>query len=104
MCLGRTKERLAPPGVTMIRKGEAGTGDVVHAVTPAVVKDTRCLTVFGEDELCARRRNCGAPYELVCTVREPASFRFPTFLPAISRRLMQPWSAKSSTTVAAKEG
>ena len=52
----------------MIRtKGEAGTGDVVHAVKHMrqIVQEMRILTVLGEEELYAKAKEHQAPYELV---------------------------------------
>src|SRR5438046_6315429 len=65
--LGEALRRLAE-GAAMIRtKGEAGTGDVVHAVKHMrqIVKDMRGLTVLGEEELYAAAKELRAPYELV---------------------------------------
>src|SRR5712675_3490865 len=55
-------------GAAMIRsKGEAGTGDVVHAVKHMrqIMKDIRQLTSMREDELYTRAKELQAPYELV---------------------------------------
>jgi len=52
----------------MIRtKGEAGTGDVVHAVKHIrqIVQEMKILTVLGEEELYAKAKEHGAPYELI---------------------------------------
>src|SRR5246127_4281870 len=54
--LGEALRRIAE-GAAMVRtKGEAGTGDVVHAVKHMrqIVKDMRQLTVMGEEELYAQ--------------------------------------------------
>src|ERR671939_1334438 len=56
--LGEALRRIAE-GAAMIRtKGEAGTGDVVHAVKHMrqIVKDMRQLTVMGEEELYAQAK------------------------------------------------
>src|SRR5436853_6495550 len=55
-------------GAAMIRtEGEAGTGDVVHAVKHlrAIVQEMRILTVLGEDELYAKANEYGTPYVLM---------------------------------------
>ena len=55
-------------GAAMIRtKGEAGTGNVVEAVTHlrAVMDGLRRIQVLPEEELMAEAKNLGAPYELV---------------------------------------
>src|SRR3954462_5583606 len=68
--LGEALRRIAE-GAAMIRtKGEAGTGDVVHAVKHlrAIVQEMKILTVLGEDELYARAKDLQAPLEIVCMV------------------------------------
>ena len=70
--LGEAFRRIAE-GAAMIRtKGEAGTGDVVHAVKHIGRSCRRCriLTVLGEEELYAKAKEHQAPYELVRMVAE----------------------------------
>src|SRR6516165_7810186 len=65
--LGEALRRIAE-GAAMIRtKGEAGTGDVVHAVKHMrqIVREMRILTVLREDELYGKAKELQAPYELV---------------------------------------
>src|SRR5581483_8265074 len=65
--LGEALRRIAE-GAAMIRtKGEAGTGDVVHAVKHIrqIVLEMRTLTVLSEQELYAKAKEHQAPYELV---------------------------------------
>jgi len=65
--LGEALRRIAE-GAAMIRtKGEAGTGDVVHAVKHMrqIMSEMRELTVLREEELYARAKDLQAPYELV---------------------------------------
>ena len=65
--LGEALRRIAE-GAAMIRtKGEAGTGDVVHAVKHIrqIVQEMKILTVLGEEELYAKAKEHQAPYELV---------------------------------------
>src|SRR6195256_6539066 len=65
--LGEALRRIAE-GAAMIRtKGEAGTGDVVHAVRHMrqIVKEMKALTVLSEQELYAAAKEHQAPYELV---------------------------------------
>jgi pyridoxal 5'-phosphate synthase pdxS subunit len=69
-------------GAAMIRtKGEAGTGDVVHAVKHLrqIVGDIRRLTVLGEDELYAAAKELRAPYELVRMVARDGKLPVPNF-------------------------
>src|SRR3989449_5130836 len=64
--LGEALRRIAE-GACMIRtKGEAGTGDVVHAVKHIrqVTGHIKRLTLLGPEELMAETKELGAPYEL----------------------------------------
>jgi pyridoxal 5'-phosphate synthase pdxS subunit len=79
--LGEALRRIAE-GAAMIRtKGEAGTGDVVHAVKHMrqIVKDMRQLTVMGEEELYAQAKELRAPYELVRMVAKSGKLLVPNF-------------------------
>jgi pyridoxal 5'-phosphate synthase pdxS subunit len=79
--LGEALRRIAE-GAAMIRtKGEAGTGDVVHAVKHMrqIVKDMRQLTVMGEEELYAQAKELRAPYELVRMVANSGKLPVPNF-------------------------
>src|SRR5256714_2039843 len=79
--LGEALRRIAE-GAAMIRtKGEAGTGDVVHAVKHMrqIVKDMRLLTVLGEEELYAAAKEHRAPYELVRMVAKTGKLPVPNF-------------------------
>jgi pyridoxal 5'-phosphate synthase pdxS subunit len=69
-------------GAAMIRtKGEAGTGDVVHAVKHMrqIMKDIRQLTSMREDELYSRAKELQAPYELVQMVAKSGKLPVPNF-------------------------
>jgi len=66
----------------MIRtKGEAGTGDVVHAVKHMrqIMTEMRQLTVMGDDELYTAAKNLQAPYELVRMVAKAGKLPVPNF-------------------------
>ena len=79
--LGEALRRIAE-GAAMIRtKGEAGTGDVVHAVKHMrqIVKEMRALTVLGEEELYAAAKELRAPYELVRMVAKSGKLPVPNF-------------------------
>src|SRR5487761_1590048 len=79
--LGEALRRIAE-GAAMIRtKGEAGTGDVVHAVKHLrqIVKDMRQLTVMGEEELYAAAKEHRAPYELIRMVAKSGKLPVPNF-------------------------
>jgi pyridoxal 5'-phosphate synthase pdxS subunit len=79
--LGEALRRIAE-GAAMIRtKGEAGTGDVVHAVKHIrqIVQDMKILTVLSEQELYAKARELQAPYELVKMVAKEGKLPVPNF-------------------------
>jgi pyridoxal 5'-phosphate synthase pdxS subunit len=79
--LGEALRRIAE-GAAMIRtKGEAGTGDVVHAVKHlrAMVQEMKILTVLGEEELFAKAKEHQAPYELVRMVARSGKLPVPNF-------------------------
>ncbi|MCL4545534.1 MAG: pyridoxal 5'-phosphate synthase lyase subunit PdxS [Chloroflexi bacterium] len=68
--LGEALRRIGE-GAAMIRtKGEAGTGNVVEAVTHlrSVLDSLHRLQVLREEELMTEAKNLGAPYELVLEV------------------------------------
>jgi len=79
--LGEALRRIAE-GACMIRtKGEAGTGDVIHAVKHMrqILKEMRQLTVMTEQELFAAAKNHQAPYELVRMVARDGKLPVPNF-------------------------
>jgi pyridoxal 5'-phosphate synthase pdxS subunit len=79
--LGEALRRIAE-GAAMIRtKGEAGTGDVVHAVKHMrqIVQDMKILTVLSEEELYAKAKELQAPYELVRLVAKEGKLPVPNF-------------------------
>jgi pyridoxal 5'-phosphate synthase pdxS subunit len=79
--LGEALRRIAE-GAAMIRtKGEAGTGDIVNAVTHmrAVFGDIRRLQSLREEELFSAAKGLQAPYELVKWVAENGRLPVVTF-------------------------
>jgi pyridoxal 5'-phosphate synthase pdxS subunit len=79
--LGEALRRIGE-GAAMIRtKGEAGTGDVVHAVRHmrTIVLEMKQLTVMGEEELYARAKELAAPVELVRLVAGTGRLPVPNF-------------------------
>jgi pyridoxal 5'-phosphate synthase pdxS subunit len=79
--LGEALRRIAE-GAAMIRtKGEAGTGDVVHAVKHMrqILREMRELTVLAEEELYNAAKVHGAPYELVSWVAKNGKLPVPNF-------------------------
>ncbi len=79
--LGEALRRIAE-GAAMIRtKGEAGTGDVIHAVKHMrqILKEMKQLTVMSEEELYAAAKNHQAPYELIRMVAKAGKLPVPNF-------------------------
>ena len=79
--LGEALRRIGE-GAAMIRtKGEAGTGDIVHAVKHLrqVNRDIKTLTVMTRDELMSEAKRLGAPFELVREVAEKGKLPVPNF-------------------------
>jgi pyridoxal 5'-phosphate synthase pdxS subunit len=79
--LGEALRRIAE-GAAMIRtKGEAGTGDVIHAVKHMrqIVSEMKALTVMSDQELYAAAKNHQAPYELIRIVAKAGKLPVPNF-------------------------
>src|SRR6476659_2914144 len=79
--LGEALRRIGE-GAAMIRtKGEAGTGDIVHAVKHLrqVNRDIKTLTVMTRDGLMSEAKRLGAPFELVREVAEKGKLPVPNF-------------------------
>ncbi len=79
--LGEALRRIGE-GAAMIRtKGEAGTGDIVHAVRHLreVHREMRMLTQLSKDELMAAAKRLQAPYDLVVEVAEKGKLPVPNF-------------------------
>src|SRR3989441_1271167 len=62
-------------------EGEAGTGDVVHAVKHIrqIVQEMKILTVLSEEELYAKAKEHQAPYELIKLVAKEGKLPVPNF-------------------------
>ncbi len=79
--LGEALRRIGE-GAAMIRtKGEAGTGDVVHAVKHLreVQRDIRNLPLMSKDERMREAKRLQAPFELVVAVAETGRLPVPNF-------------------------
>jgi len=79
--LGEALRRIGE-GAAMIRtKGEAGTGDIVHAVKHLrqVHRDIKTLTIMTRDELMSEAKRLGAPFELVWEVAQKGKLPVPNF-------------------------
>ncbi len=79
--LGEALRRIGE-GAAMIRtKGEAGSGNIVEAVRHlrAITGEIRRLTTLREEELMAKAKELGAPYDLVKWVSERGKLPVPNF-------------------------
>jgi pyridoxal 5'-phosphate synthase pdxS subunit len=79
--LGEALRRIGE-GAAMIRtKGEAGTGDIVHAVKHLrdVNREIRNLTLVSKDERMREAKRLQAPFELVEQVAESGRMPVPNF-------------------------
>ncbi|MBU2500711.1 pyridoxal 5'-phosphate synthase lyase subunit PdxS [bacterium] len=79
--LGEALRRIGE-GAAMIRtKGEAGSGDIVEAVTHMreVTEGIRRLQTLRSDELMAEAKRLGAPYHLVLETAELGKLPVPNF-------------------------
>jgi len=79
--LGEALRRIGE-GAAMIRtKGEAGTGDIVHAVKHLreVIRQIKALTLLTKDEWMTAAKNLQAPFELVVHVAEHGRLPVPNF-------------------------
>jgi pyridoxal 5'-phosphate synthase pdxS subunit len=79
--LGEALRRIAE-GAAMIRtKGEAGTGNVVEAVRHmrAITRGLRELTILRDEEMMAKAKELGAPYELLRLVAKTGKLPVPNF-------------------------
>ncbi len=79
--LGEALRRIGEGAALIRTKGEAGTGDVVHAVKHLrqVHREIRNLTLMSKDELMHEAKRLGAPYELVVQVAESGKLPVPNF-------------------------
>jgi pyridoxal 5'-phosphate synthase pdxS subunit len=79
--LGEALRRIGEGAALIRTKGEAGTGDVVHAVKHMrqIMKDIRSLASMREDEWYTRAKELQAPYELVRMVAKEGKLPVPNF-------------------------
>src|SRR6184192_3965844 len=79
--LGEALRRIAEGAAMIHTKGEAGTGDVVHAVKHMrqIMREMRTLTVLRQEELYARAKDLQAPFELVRLVAREGKLPVPNF-------------------------
>jgi pyridoxal 5'-phosphate synthase pdxS subunit len=79
--LGEALRRIGEGAALIRSKGEAGTGNIVEAVTHMrqIQSDIRVLTTLGSEELMTEARDMGAPYSLVRYVAEHGELPVPLF-------------------------
>jgi len=79
--LGEALRRIGEGAALIRSKGEAGTGNIVEAVTHMrqIQSDIRMLTTMGQEELMTEARDLGAPYSLVRFVAEHGVLPVPLF-------------------------
>jgi pyridoxal 5'-phosphate synthase pdxS subunit len=79
--LGEALRRIGEGAALIRTKGEAGTGDVVHAVKHlrAIQREIRNLTLMSRDERMHEAKRLQAPYELVVGVAETGKLPVPNF-------------------------
>ena len=79
--LGEALRRIGEGAAMMRTKGEAGSGDIVEAVTHMreLNEGIRRLQTLREDELMAEAKNLGAPYHLVLETAKLGKLPVPNF-------------------------
>jgi pyridoxal 5'-phosphate synthase pdxS subunit len=79
--LGEALRRIGEGAAMMRTKGEAGSGDVVEAVTHMrqVTEGIRRLQMMRTDELMAEAKNLGAPYHVLVETAELGKLPVPNF-------------------------
>lgn len=79
--LGEALRRIAEGAALIRTKGEAGTGDIIHAVRHmrSVQQEIRKLSTLRNDELMAEAKQLQAPYALVKMVAEQKKLPVPNF-------------------------
>jgi len=79
--LGEALRRIGEGAAMMRTKGEAGSGDIVEAVTHmrSVTEGIRRLQMMRTDELMAEAKNLGAPYHVLVETAELGELPVPNF-------------------------
>jgi pyridoxal 5'-phosphate synthase pdxS subunit len=79
--LGEALRRIGEGAAMMRTKGEAGTGNIVEAVTHlrCVGGEMKRLTTLDPEQLMTAAKNLGAPYDLVKKVAETGRMPVPNF-------------------------
>jgi pyridoxal 5'-phosphate synthase pdxS subunit len=79
--LGEALRRIGEGAAMMRTKGEAGSGNIVEAVSHmrALQDEMQRLTTLGKEQLMRVAKDMGAPYELVCYVAKHGELPVPNF-------------------------
>ena len=79
--LGEALRRIGEGAALIRTKGEAGSGNIVEAVRHlrAITSEMRLLTTLREDELMAKAKGLGAPFDLVKWVAQNGKLPVPNF-------------------------
>ncbi|MCP4292237.1 MAG: pyridoxal 5'-phosphate synthase lyase subunit PdxS [bacterium] len=79
--LGEALRRIGEGAAMMRTKGEAGSGDIVEAVTHMreVTEGIRRLQLMRDDELMAEAKRLGAPYHILVETAELGKLPVPNF-------------------------
>lgn len=79
--LGEALRRIGEGAVLIRTKGEAGTGDIVEAVTHmrTLISEIKQLSIMREDELMTRAKALQAPFELVYEIAKTGVLPVPNF-------------------------
>lgn len=79
--LGEALRRIGEGAALIRTKGEAGTGDIIQAVSQmrTLLSDIRKVQIAPKEELMTIAKNLGAPYDLVLYVHEHGKLPVPNF-------------------------
>ncbi len=79
--LGEALRRIGEGAALIRTKGEAGSGNIVEAVRHMrqVNSSIRRITTLDDEQLMTEAKNLGAPYELVCYLKEHGKLPVPNF-------------------------
>ena len=79
--LGEALRRIGEGAALIRTKGEAGSGNIVEAVRHMrqLQSEIKSLTTLNDEELMAKAKNLGAPYELVSSISKTGKLPVPNF-------------------------
>ena len=79
--LGEALRRIGEGAALLRTKGEAGTGNIVEAVRHlrTIHQEIKRIKLLDEEELMTEAKRLGAPYELVCLVKQEGRLPVPNF-------------------------